>query len=191
MGNIKKIIIGITGASGAPIAVRLLEALAEIREVESHLIISDSACLTIKQETAHSVDAVKKLADTVYPINDIAAKISSGTYKTDGMIIVPCSMKTVAAINHGYSDNLIHRAADVVLKEKRKLLLVPRETPLNQIHLRNMYELSQMGVDILPPVVGFYNHPQSIQEIIDHIVGKILHMFGLEYKHFKSWNGMD
>lgn len=191
MNNKKRIVVGITGASGAPIAITLLKALRNISSIESHVIISKSAKLTIKQETSYTIKEVKALANRVYPINDIAAKISSGTFKTEGMIIVPCSMKTLAAINHGYGNNLIHRAADVTIKEKRKLLLVPRETPLSQIHLRNMFELSQLGVDIMPPVLGYYNNPQTIQDITNHIVGKILDVFDIDYSHFKRWNGLN
>lgn len=190
MEHKKRIIVGITGASGAPIAITLLKALHDLHHVETHLLMSNSAHITIKQETKYTVNEVERLADVVYPIHDIAAKISSGSYKTDGMIIVPCSMKTLAGINHGYSDNLIMRAADVVIKERRQLLIVPRETPLSQIHLRNLYDLSQIGVHILPPVIAFYNKPETIQDITNHIVGKILDAFNIEYDKFKRWDGL-
>ena len=192
-GNIldkqKRIVIGITGASGAPIAVELLKALTKVPEIETHLIVSDSAIRTIEQETDDSVESVKALADVLYDVNNIGATIASGSFKTDGMIIVPCSMKTLAGIANGYSDNLIQRAADVAIKEKRKLLLVPRECPLSPIHLKNMLELSQLGVMMLPPVLSYYNHPKTIEDSTRHIVGKILDAFGIEYMHYKRWEG--
>ncbi len=192
-GNIldkqKRIVIGITGASGAPIAIELLKALTMVPEIETHLIISDSAIRTVEQETDDSVESVKALADVVYDVGNIGATIASGSFKNEGMIIVPCSMKTLAGIANGYSDNLIQRAADVAIKEKRKLLLVPRECPLSPIHLKNMLELSQLGVMMLPPVLSYYNHPKTIEDSTRHIVGKILDAFGIEYSHYKRWEG--
>jgi polyprenyl P-hydroxybenzoate and phenylacrylic acid decarboxylases len=185
-----RLVIGISGASGAPLAVALLQTLSENPQIETHLVISGNARITIEHETKLSVSEVEKMADFVHEINDMGAKISSGTFKTNGMIIVPCSMKTLAAINNGYSDNLIHRAADVTLKERRKLLLVTRETPLSTIHLRNMYELSQMGVIIMPPMISYYNLPKTIYDSTNQMIGKILDSFDIEYRHFKSWGGM-
>ncbi len=188
--NKKRLVVGITGASGGPLAVTLLAGLNKNPEVETHLIISKSAELTLEHETSLSLKEIKSLAETVYGIQDMAAAVSSGTFKTDGMIIAPCSMKTLAAINHGYSENLIHRAADVTIKEKRKLMLVPRETPFSQIHLRNMYELAQMGITIMPLMMSYYNRPQTIQDVTDHIVGKILDAFGIGSPNFNRWIGM-
>lgn len=191
MKNNRRIIIGISGASGAPIAITLLRALRVYPGIETHLVISDGAKLTIWQETSFSVEETENLAHAVYDNNNIGASIASGSFKTDGMIIVPCSMKTLAAINCGYADNLLQRAADVTIKEHRKLLLVPRECPLSPIHLKNMYELSKIGVYILPPVVSYYNMPETADDITRHIVGKILDSFGLDYEHFVRWKGMD
>lgn len=188
MGDRRHIVVGITGASGAPLAIELLKSLQKKPGIETHLIVSESGRLTIEHETGHTLADVGQFADYVYAINDMSAIISSGTFKTDGMIIVPCSMKTLAGINHGYSDNLIQRAADVTIKEGRKLLLIPRETPLSAIHLKNMYELSRLGVSILPPMLGYYNRPETISDATAHIVGKILDSFGISYTNFKRWN---
>ncbi|TAH66833.1 MAG: UbiX family flavin prenyltransferase [Anaerolineaceae bacterium] len=185
----KRIIIGISGASGAPIAVELLKIFKTISEVESHLIYTNGSKKTILQETGYSLEDIEELADVIYDNNNIGASLASGSFKTEGMIIVPCSMKTVAGIATGYSDNLLLRAADVVIKEKRKLVLVTRECPLSQIHLRNMLELANMGAYILPPVLSYYNHPVTIQDATNHIVGKIMDSFGMEYDKFQRWNG--
>lgn len=187
----RRIVIGVSGASGAPIAVTLLEALHEIPGIETHLVISDGGKLTIEQETGLSAGQVEALADFAYDNKSIGAAIASGSFKTAGMIVAPCSMKTLAAVHCGYSDNLLQRAADVTMKEHRKLLLAPRECPFSAIHLRNMYELSQMGVTILPPVVSYYHKPVSAEDITRHIVGKILDCFDIDYSHFVRWNGMD
>ncbi len=186
-----RLIIGITGASGAPLAVTLLKALKEQPGVETHLVVSRGAELTIAQETGLTMDQVTALADVVYDSGDIGAAPASGSFRTDGMIVVPCSMKTLAGIHSGYSQDLLLRAADVTIKEGRRLVLVPRECPFSPIHLRNMYELSQIGVRILPPVVSYYNHPQSAQDMTDHIVGKIMDSFGLDHRGYKRWCGMD
>lgn len=185
-----RIIVGISGASGAPLAIALLKALAET-EYETHLVITRGGECTIAQETGLEVREARALADAAYDIDNIGALLASGSYRTKGMIIVPCSMKTVAGIHSGYSDNLLLRAADVVLKERRKLVLVARECPFSSIHLRNMYELSQMGAVILPPVLSYYNSPESIEEVSAHIVGKILDQFDIEYKGFRRWGGKD
>jgi len=184
------LVIGISGASGAPLAISLLQALTDNAQIETHLVISESARITIEQETKLAVAEVEGMADFVHNINDLGARISSGTFKTDGMIIVPCSMKTLAAVNNGYSGNLIHRAADVTLKERRKLLLVTRETPLSTIHLRNMYELSQMGAIIMPPMISYYNLPVTINDATNQLVGKMLDIFDIECVRFKRWNGV-
>lgn len=184
---VQRIIVGLSGASGMPIAVRLLEALKENKEIETHLVMTKGAVETIKQETKYSAEDVKQLADVVYKLEDIGAAISSGTFKTMGMVVVPCSMKTVSGIATGFSNNLLLRAADVVLKEKRKLVLVARETPLNMIHLQNLYTLSQAGAVILPPMQTYYNLPETIDDMIDHTVGKILDCFDIEYDKLRRW----
>lgn len=183
----KRIIIGITGASGAPIAIELLKTLKTLQEVETHLICTDTGKQTIFHETQLSLKDVEDMADVIHDNHDLGASIASGSFKTEGMIVVPCSMKTVAGIATGYSDNLLLRAADVAIKEKRKLILVARECPLSQIHLRNMLELSNMGVCILPPVLSYYNHPVTIQDATNYIVGKILDQFGIDYGGFIRW----
>lgn len=184
----KRLVIGISGASGAPIAVAMLKALRKM-EYETHLIISRGGEQTILQETNCSVEDVCALADVVYNNADIGATLASGSFRTEGMVVVPCSMKTIAGIHSGYSDNLLLRAADVTIKERRRLVLVARECPLSTIHLRNMHELSIMGAEILPPVLSYYNLPKTLEDATNHIVGKILDRFGLEYPHFKRWEG--
>lgn len=184
----KRLIIGISGASGIPIAIAVLKALQKAPDWSTSLVISNGGVKTIEQETSYSLPEVEALADEVHDIKNIGASIASGTYKTEGMIIVPCSMKTVAGIASGYSDNLLLRAADVVLKERRKLVLVARETPFNTIHLRNMLTLSEMGAIIMPPMQTYYNHPETIDDMVDHITGKILDVFDIEYQKFHRWN---
>ena len=169
-----RLIIGISGASGVIIAVELLHRLKQIENVETHLIITEGAALTFKHETNFDLYEIKQFADFVYDVNEMDASIASGSFLTDGMVIVPCSMKTVAGIASGYAENLLLRAADVCIKERRKLIIVPREIPFSRIHLRNMLELADNGVVILPPLLTFYNVPSTIQQQIDHIVGKIL-----------------
>ena len=178
--------MGISGASGAIYGIRLLEELKK-REVETHLIVSRWGAVTIAEETDYSVEQVKSLADKVYEEDDMSAAVSSGSFKTDGMVIVPCSMKTLSGIANGYAEDLLVRAADVCIKEKRKLILVVRETPLNAIHLENMLKLSRTGVDIMPPVPAFYSRPRSIDDIVDHTVGRIMDHIGLENRLFKRW----
>lgn len=187
----RRIVVGISGGSGIPLAVELLRQLRTVPDVETHLVCTRGGEITAAQESDLSVEEIRALADVVYDNQDIGAHIASGTYKTDGMVVVPCSMKTVAGICSGYTDNLLLRAADVTLKERRKLILVARECPLNTIHLRNMYELSQMGVEILPPMLTYYNHPQTIEDCTRHIVGKILDRFGIEGEDFRRWNGCE
>ena len=184
----KRLIIGLTGATGTIYGVRLLERLREL-DVETHLVISRWAAHTLAHETPYSREHVESLATVVYPPGDMGAAISSGSFKTDGMIIAPCSAKTLAAIAHGFGDNLIHRAADVVLKERRRLLLAVREAPLSDIHLENMLKLSRMGAVILPPVPAFYNHPRTIDDVVDHTVARMLDSFGLEVRDAVRWAG--
>lgn len=183
----KKIIIGISGASGAVLGVEMLKALKDMEDVESHLVISDSALETIDLETDYTQEEVLALADRVYDFYDMAADISSGSFKTEGMVIIPCSMKTLAGVACGYSENLLLRAADVTLKEGRKLVVVPREAPLGRIHLKNMLELKENGAVIIPPVMTFYNRLDSVEEMIDYLIGKILDQFGIEYAGLKRW----
>ena len=183
-----KLIVGITGATGTVYGVRLLERLREM-DVETHLVISRWGARTLAHETPYTREYVESLATTTYPPGDMGAAISSGSFKTDGMIIAPCSAKTLAAIAHGFGDNLIHRAADVILKERRRLVLAIREAPLSDIHLENMLKLSRMGVVILPPLPAFYNHPRTIDDIVDHTVARMLDSFGLDVQGATRWSG--
>ena len=185
----KRILVGISGASGAPIAIRLLQRLNVNQDVETHLIMSDSACLTIEQETEYSVQQVQSLADVVYDIKKIGARPASGSFQIDEMIIVPCSMKTVAGIAGGYSDNLLLRSADVMLKEGRPLFLVARESPLSMIHLRNLHELSMMGVRIIPPMVSYYQGYKTIEEWTNNFVERLLDKMEIQ-NNVKAWDGM-
>ena len=184
----KKLIIGMTGSTGAIFGVRLLEALAD-SEVETHLVVSKWAQQTIEHETSTSLESLRALATESYSAGDMGARVSSGSFRTDGMVVVPCSMRSVAAIAHGNGDHLVHRAADVILKERRKLVLVARETPLSDIHLENLLKLSRMGVTILPPVPAFYNRPRSVDDIVNHIVMRILDQFGISMDLAKRWDG--
>ncbi|WP_085524556.1 non-oxidative hydroxyarylic acid decarboxylases subunit B [Tuberibacillus sp. Marseille-P3662] len=184
-----KVIVGISGATGAIFGIRLLQLL-KASDVETHLILSSWAMATIKHETSYTVDDVKQLADYAYSHKDQAARISSGSFQVDGMIVAPCSMKSMAAIRMGLADNLLTRSADVMLKERKKLLLLTRETPLSTIHLENMLELSRMGTIICPPMPAFYNHPQTIDELIDHVAFRTLDQFGIHIPEAKRWQGM-
>jgi 4-hydroxy-3-polyprenylbenzoate decarboxylase len=186
-----RLVVAMTGATGAVLGIRLLEMLREISEVETHLVISAWARSTIQWETGQRAQDVARLADHVYRPGDQAARISSGSFQTDGMVVIPCSMKTLAGIRAGYADGLIGRAADVTLKERRKLVLVPREAPLSEIHLENMLGLSRMGAVILPPAPAFYNHPASVGDIVEHIVSRVLDQFGLPAPHAARWAGFD
>jgi len=186
MGKNIKIIVGITGSSGVIYGIKLLYFLKK-SEIETHIVLSKWAEKNIEIETDESVVEVKKLASFEYKENDMAASISSGSFKTDGMIIIPCSMKTLASIANGYDDNLISRAASVTIKENRKLVIVPRETPLSQIHLSNMLKLAKIGVTILPAMPGFYHRPKTINDLILHIVGKTLDQFEINNEVFKRW----
>ena len=185
----KRIVVGASGASGMPLLMKCLEILRDSEEYRSLLVMSRSAKLTLEQETDWSVSQVEALADEVLDPDNIGAGPASGSYRTEGMVIVPCSMKTLAGICHGYAENLLIRAADVTLKERRKLVLVARETPLGLVHLRNMTALAEMGVTILPPMLTYYQHPQSIEDMTTHIVGKIMREFRLEAPGFRRWEG--
>jgi len=184
-----KLIVGVSGASGAPIAIEFLLALQEQRMVETHLVLTKNAQKTILLETDYTLTQVCELADVVHDKDAISDGPASGSFDTMGMVVVPCSMKTLAGIASGYSDNLLLRAADVTLKERRPLILVTRECPFGTIHLRNMLELSGMGATILPPVLSYYNHPETIQDCARHIVGKIMDSLSLEYARYIRWNG--
>lgn len=183
-----RLIVAITGASGAVYGKRLLEVLRE-KKVETHLVVSEAAESVIKHELEMTKRELEKLASHVYDVNDLTAPLVSGSFKTNGMIVIPCSMKTLAGIAHGYSGNLVLRAADVMLKEKRKLILVPRETPLSAVHLRNMLDLAGQGVFILPAMPGYYHKPEKIEDLVDFIVGKVLDLLGIEHELFKRWSG--
>lgn len=184
-----RIIVGISGASGSILAEYLLRALKQAKEVETHLVVSNGALRTLELESNLTKEGLLSLAHEVHPIGDIAANIASGSFQTAGMVVVPCSMKTLSGIVHGYSDNLLLRAADVCMKERRKLVLVTREMPLSSLHLENMLKASQYGAVVMPPMLTFYNHPQTIDDLIHHLTGKILMQFGLDYSDFRAWEG--
>ena len=184
----KKIIVGISGASGMPLAIHLLKELKANPSIETHLVLTKGAEMTILQETKISIEDVYSLADVVYDNHNIGASIASGTFQVDGMIVIPCSMKTVAGIAHGYSDNLLLRACDVMIKEQRKLILVTRESPLSSIHLDNLAYLSKIHtVMIMPPMLTYYNLPESIEDMERHLIGKVLSQFDIEINNFKRW----
>ena len=185
--DVQRLVIGISGASGACMAVQLLELMRSQSGWETHLVISNSAERTFLEETTYRLDEVCALATRVHPANNMGASIASGTFRTAGMVVIPCSMKTVAGIAHGYADNLLLRAADVTIKERRKLVLVARETPLSAIHLRNLTELVSLGAVIMPPMMTFYNKPESIEDMTRHIIGKVMYEFGMEAPKFKRW----
>ena len=184
----KNLIVGMTGASGAIFGVRVLEALRDT-DVTTHLVVSKWAQQTLEHETTLKLEDLKGLADAYYAPGEMGARVSSGSFLTDGMVIAPCSAKSLAAIANGMGEHLVHRVADVTLKERRPLVIVVRESPLNDIHLENMLKLSRMGVTILPPVPAFYNHPQDIDDIVNHIVGRVLDQFGIECQFAKRWDG--
>lgn len=184
-----RIIVGVSGASGTILAETLLRALRQYPEVETHLVMSKGAMRTMELESSLSKEEIASLAHQVHPIGDIAANIASGSFVTAGMAVVPCSMKTLSGIVHGYSDNLLLRAADVCMKERRKLVLVTREMPLSSLHLENMLKASNYGAVVMPPMLTFYNHPHTVQDLINHLTGKVLMQFGLEYTSFKAWQG--
>ncbi len=186
----RRLIVAITGATGSIYGVRLLETLHRIGGVESHLLISSAGWLNLQHELQLTKDDVHPLADVVHSVRDVGASIASGSFATDGMIIAPCSMKTLASIAHGFADNLIARAADVTLKERRRLVLLVRETPLNLAHLRNMTAVTEMGGVVFPPLPAFYNRPTSIDEIVDDTVARVLDLFGLGQALVTAWPGL-
>ena len=184
-----KLIVGMTGATGAPLGVALLQALREMPNVETHLVMSKWAKTTIELETPYSARDVAALADFSHNPADQAAIISSGSFRTDGMIVIPCS-KNARRYRAGYADGTVGARGDVVLKEGRKLVLVPREMPLSTIHLENMLALSRMGVAMVPPMPAFYNHPETVDDIVHHVVARVLDQFGLEHPHARRWQGL-
>ncbi len=186
----KRLIIALTGATGAIYGIRMLQVLQALEEWESHLIISSAGLVNLKFELNMGKSDIELLADKVHGINDIAAAVSSGSFKTEGMIIAPCSMKTLAAIAHGFGDNLITRAADVQLKERRKVVLMPRETPLNLAHIRNMLAATEMGAILYPPMPAFYNKSDSVMDMVNEAVGRILDMFDIDANLYQEWTGL-
>ena len=184
----RRLIVGLTGTTGAILGVRLLEVLKEC-DVESHLVVSRWGRRTIEHETPYTFKKVCALASVYHNPANMASEISSGSFITDGMVVIPCSMRTLGAIATGYGEHLVHRAADVVLKERRRLVLVVRESPLSQLHLENMLKLARAGVTIVPPMPAFYNHPKTIGDIVDHIVVRVLDQFGIEAPFAKRWDG--
>ncbi|MEN8259465.1 MAG: UbiX family flavin prenyltransferase [Pseudomonadota bacterium] len=191
MSDKKRLIIAMTGATGAIYGVRMLEVMRSHVRWETHLIISSAGVLNLHHELGMKRREAQEMADVVHEVNDVAASIASGAFRTQGMVIAPCSMKTLAAIAHGFSDNLISRAADVTLKERRRLVLVPRETPLNLVHIRNMAVVTEMGGIIFPPMPAFYGKAKSIEELVNESVGRVLEMFGVDPGDlYQPWNGL-
>lgn len=186
----KRVIVAISGASGAVYGVRLLQLVRALEGVQTHLVVSDAGWLNVQQELGTPRSEVEVLADVVYPVHDVGASIASGSFQCDGMVIAPCSMRTLAAVALGLSDNLITRAADVMLKERRKLILMVRETPLNLAHLRNMTSVTEMGGIVFPPVPGFYRRPKSIDEMVDHSVSRVIDLLGLSQPDAPRWAGL-
>ena len=186
----KRLLIAITGATGVAYGVRLLQILQTMPQIETHLVISDAGALNLQHEMNLKRQEVERLADVTYSVRDIGAAIASGSLPSIGMIVAPCSMKTLGSIAHGLSDNLIARAADVVLKERRRLLLMVRETPFNLAHLRNMTAVTEMGGIIYPPLPSFYHHPQTIAEMIDHTIGRVLDLFDIPHTLTPRWRGL-
>ena len=183
------LIVAITGASGAIYGIRLLQVLSPIENIETHLIISEAGEIVISQETDWHVAEVKRLADFCYGVSDIGARLSSGSFKRNAMIVAPCSMKTLSSLANSFADNLITRAGDVTLKEGGRLVLLVRETPLHLGHLRNMERLAEIGAIIMPPVPAFYHRPRKVEDIVDHMVGKVLDIAGIEHNLFQRWDG--
>lgn len=186
----RRIIVAISGASGAIYGLRLLRALREAPDVETHLIVSDAGWLNLQQETALAREAVQALADHSHALHNVGATVASGSFRCDGMVVAPCSMRTLASVANGLSDNLITRAADVMLKERRRLILMARETPLNLAHLRNMTRATEMGAIIFPPVPAFYLRPQSVDELVDHTVARVLDLLDLPSPQAARWTGL-
>ena len=184
-----RLIIGMSGASGVIYGIRLLEVLSRVEQVETHLVLSNSAKLNIAIETDRNAKEVQDLADEVYSNKDIAARLASGSFKTDGMIVAPCAVKTLSAIANSYADSLLVRAADVVLKERRRLVLVPRETPLHTGHCELLLKASQMGAILAPPMPAHYTNPQTVDDLVDHHVGRLLDLFDLDSGLVQRWQG--
>jgi 4-hydroxy-3-polyprenylbenzoate decarboxylase len=185
----RRIIVGISGASGAIYGVRLLQALREMPGVESHLVVSDAGWRNVQEEHGLQRAAIEALAHQVHEVHDIGAAIASGSFQCSGMVIAPCSMRTLAAVAHGLSDNLITRAADVMLKERRRLVLMVRESPLHLVHLRNMVSVTEMGAIVCPPLPAFYLHPKSVSDIVDHSVARVLDLLDLPHTLAPRWQG--
>lgn len=184
-----RIIVGISGATGVIMGYKLLEILQTFPDCETHLVVSEGAAKNFEIETDISLEVLKKIANYSYDNNNLAASISSGSFKTEGMIVLPCSMKSLSGIANGYADNLLVRAVDVCLKENRKVVIAPREMPLGKIHIKNMYIAQELGCTIIPPMLTFYNNSKSLNEQITHVIGKILMQFNLDIKEFKAWKG--
>ena len=187
----KRLIVGITGATGAAYGVQLLRALRAARGWETHLVLTDAGVLTAHQEIGMKRREIERLANVAYHPKDIGAAIASGSFLTEGMVIAPCSMKTLAAVAHAHDDDLVSRAADVVLKERRRLVLLPREAPLTLAHLRNMLAVSEMGGIIFPPVPALYVRPKSVAELVEHTALRVLDLFGIHSRRLARWQGMD
>lgn len=185
----RRLIVGITGASGMPWGVRILEVLRRVATHEVHLVMTDAAKLNVGIETKLKIKDVERLADVVHPVRNISASIASGSFRTDGMIVAPCSMRTLSGIVHSHSDNLLLRAADVVLKERRRLVLLPRETPLHAGHCKLMYEASLLGAILFPPLPAFYHRPRTIDDLLDDTAGRVLSLFDIDAGLVRPWTG--
>lgn len=186
----RRLIVAITGASGAVYGVRLLQVLRTVPDVRTHLVVTPAGWLNVVQELRLARPEVESLADEVHDVRDVGASVASGSFATHGMVVAPCSMRTLASVAHGLSDNLVARAADVVLKERRRLVLLVRETPLNLAHLRNMVSVTEMGGVVFPPVPAFYNRPGTIDEMVDHTVGRVLDLLGIAQSMSPEWVGL-
>ena len=186
----RRIIVAISGASGSIYGLRILQTLREAPDVETHLIVSDAGWLNLQQETGLASEVVQALADHSHALHNVGATVASGSFRCDGMVVAPCSMRTLASVANGLSDNLITRAADVMLKERRRLILMARETPLNLAHLRNMVSATEMGAIVFPPVPAFYLRPQSVGELVDHTVARVLDLLDLPSPHAQRWAGL-
>ena len=187
----RRIIVGISGASGACYGVRLLQALRAVEDVQTHLVVSEAGWLNLAQEQCGSRSAMEALAYQVHDVRNVGAVLASGSFRSAGMVIAPCSMRTLAAVAHGLSDNLLTRAADVVLKERRRLILLVRETPLHLVHLRNMVTVTEMGGIICPPVPAFYQRPQTIDDMVDHSVARVLDLLDIQHSLSTAWPGLE
>lgn len=187
---VKRIIVGISGASGAVYGVRLLEVLREIEGVESHLVVSDAGWRNVQHELGKSQPTIEALAHYIHDVRNVGAAIASGSFESTGMVIAPCSMHTLAAVAHGLGDNLLTRAADVILKERRRLVLMVRESPLHLVHLRNMVTATEMGAIVCPPLPAFYLHPTTIDHIIDYSVARVLDLLGVSHPLAPRWEGL-